>query len=178
MNLYLRFIFQSILAMFSSKLDINDVDKRSMRVMPLDLDANFHMNNGVFLSIMDLGRTRLSFRTGLYTQCKKRGWGFGVVGGISITYLKSLAPFQRFTLCTKLAGHYDGWFYIEQRFVSKKKLVACALVKVAFLEGGKRVPTEEIVAAMGVSNIGENMQYLEHLYKSEKEFLNHVKNDY
>lgn len=178
MNLYFRFILQAILAIFSKKLEINDTDRKSMRVMPLDLDANMHMNNGVFLSVMDLGRSRLSFRTGLYRQSKIHGWGLGVVGGISITYLKSLAPFQKFTLCTKLAGHHDGWFYIEQRFESRRKLVACALVKVIFLKKGKRVSTDEIISAMGVSDIGENKEYLEHLYNSEKEFLNYVKKDY
>ena len=116
-----------------------------LRVLPSDLDLNFHMNNGVFLSIMDLGRTRFSVRSGLYGLAKKHGWGLGVVGGISITYLKSLIPFQKFTLCTKLAGHYDGWFYIEQRFESRGKLVACALVKVTFLKKSKRVLPKEIL---------------------------------
>jgi len=178
LNLYIRFIYQLILSLFSSKLGVNDTDKKSMRVMPLDLDANFHMNNGVFLSIMDLGRTRFSFRSGLFRLAKKNGWGLGVVGGISITYLRSLAPFQKFTLCTKLAGHHDGWFYIEQRFESKKKLIACALVKVTFVKKGKRVLPEEIIEKMGVSHVGENKEYLSHLYNSEKEFLTYVKKDY
>ena len=34
-------------------------------VWPNDLDVNVHMNNGRFLSIMDLGRFDLSFRTDL-----------------------------------------------------------------------------------------------------------------
>ena len=178
MNLYFRFIYQIILGYFSSKINITGKDIKSMRVMPLDLDGNFHMNNGVFLSIMDLGRTRFSIRSGLYRLAMKNGWGFGVVGGINITYLKSLAPFQKFNLCTKLAGHHNGWFYIEQRFESKGKLVACALVKVAFLKKKKRILPNEIIEKIGVEDVGENQDYLEHLYNSEKEFLNYVKKDY
>ena len=178
MNLYFRFIYQVLLALFSSKIKVTDSDIKSMRVLPLDLDGNFHMNNGVFLSIMDLGRTRFTLRSGLYNLAIKNGWGFGVVGGINITYLKSLAPFQKYELHTKLAGHHEGWFYIEQRFESKGKLVACALVKVAFLKKGSRVLPEEIISKMGVEDVGENMDYLEHLYNSEKEFLNYIKKDY
>ena len=85
MNLYFRFIYQVLLAFFSSKIKVFEKDVKSMRVMPLDLDGNFHMNNGVFLSIMDLGRTRFTLRSGLYNLAIKNGWGFGVVGGIKIT---------------------------------------------------------------------------------------------
>ena len=111
-------------------------------------------------------------------MAKKKGWGLGVVGGINIIYLKSLAPFQKFTLTTKLAGHHDGWFYIEQRFESKGKLVAAALVKVTFLYQKKRLDAKIIMNEMGVDHIGDNMPYLENLYDSEKEFLNHIKQDF
>lgn len=159
-------------------MGINDLDHCSMRVWPNDLDFNFHMNNGRFLTILDIGRTRMSLRSGLYQKAQKMGWGYGVVGGSSITYLKSLAPFQKFTLKTKLAGHFDGWFFIEQRFESKGKLIAAALVKVAFVRKGKKIPATEIMEGMGVDHIGENKEYLEHIFNSEKEFLQHVKKDY
>ncbi len=178
MNLIFRFIYQIIVSSFNSKISINDVDYCTLRVWPNDLDLNFHLNNGRFLSIMDLGRTRLSIRSGLYKKAKEQGWGLGVVGGLNITYFKSLAPFQKFILCSKLAGHYDGWFYIEQRFESKGKLVAAALVKVAFLKNGKRIPVEVIIKEMGVNEIGENKEYLQDLFNSEKEFLQYVKKDY
>jgi acyl-CoA thioesterase FadM len=127
---------------------------------------------------MDLGRTRIGIRTGLFKKSLEKKWGFGVVGGMSITYLKSLAPFQKFKLTSKLAGHYDGWFFIEQRFESKGKLVAAALVKVAFLRSGKKVMPEEMMFEMGVNHIGENQSYLELLFNSESEFLQFIKKDY
>mgnify|MGYP003688219777 CR=1 FL=1 len=178
MNLFFRFFYQIILSQFMKPLGINDTDSAEMRVWPQDLDANIHLNNGKFLSIMDLGRTRLSIRSGLYNKAKEQGWGLGVVGGANITYFKSLAPFQKFTLKTKLAGHFDGWIYIEQRFESKGKLVAAALVKVAFLENKKRLGVENMKKALDVDHIGENMVYLEHLYNSEKEFLKYIKSQY
>ncbi len=175
MNLFIRFFIHFFRAKYSKKIDFNGTDFCELMVCPNDLDLNIHMNNGRFLSIMDIGRMRLSLRTGLHKKAIERGWGFGVVGGLNITYLKSLAPFQRFSLKTKLAGHYDGWFFIEQRIESKGKLIAAALVKVIFLSKGKRVSVEEIVEAMGVDHIGENQSYLEELFNSEKKFLKYIK---
>ena len=88
MNLFFRFISQFLKSKFLSPLDINDKDSVELRVWPNDIDMNIHLNNGRFLSLMDLGRTRLSIRTGLFSMAKKKGWGLGVVGGINIIYLK------------------------------------------------------------------------------------------
>jgi acyl-CoA thioesterase FadM len=178
MNMYFRLILQIILSKFSKPMGVNDIDRVNLRVLPNDLDINIHMNNGRFISIMDLGRTRFSIRSGLYAMAAKMGWGYGVVGGSTITYFKSLAPFQKYTLTTKLAGHFNGWFFIEQRFESKGKLVAAGLVKVTFLTNGRRVPAHEVITAMNVDDIGDNKEYLEHLFNSEAEFLRHVKKDY
>ena len=178
MNLFFRFFYQVILSHLLKPVGINAEDLVELRVWPQDLDANIHLNNGRFLSIMDLGRTRLSIRSGLYKKAKELGWGLGVVGGLNITYFKSLALFQKFTLRTKLAGYYDGWIYIEQRFESKDKLVAAALVKVAFLKNKKRLGIEDMKMALEVDHIGDNMEYLEHLYNSEQEFLKYIKGQY
>ena len=178
MNLLFRFIYHVVISRFLKPMDINDSDRVKMRVWPNDIDANIHLNNGRFLSLMDLGRTRMSVRSGLYQKAVKLGWGLGVVGGVNITYLKSLGAFQSFELITKIAGHHDGWVFIEQRFESKGKLVAAALVKVVFLKNKKRVPIEEMTKALGVQKMGENKEYLAHLFNSEKEFLRYIKNDY
>lgn len=178
MNLMFRFLYHVIASQFLPPLEINDSDHVKLRVWPNDLDANIHLNNGRFLSLMDLGRTRLSVRSGLYKKAKELKWGLGVVGGVNMTYFKSLGPFESFDLKTKLAGHYDGWVYIEQRFERKGKLVAAALVKVIFLKEGSRLPVKDMMKALGVEHLGENKEYLEHLYQSEKEFLKYIKRDY
>ena len=90
MNLLIRFFYQIIISSMSKPIEVNDVDTCCLRVWPNDLDLNFHLNNGRFLSLMDLGRTRLSIRSGLYKKSRIEGWGLGVVGGSNITYLKSL----------------------------------------------------------------------------------------
>jgi acyl-CoA thioesterase FadM len=178
MNLIFRYLYHIIVSKFLSPMDINDTDRARMRVWPNDLDANIHLNNGRFLSLMDLGRTRMSIRSGLYAKAKQNGLGLGVVGGVNITYLKSLAAFQQFELTTRLAGHHDGWIYIEQRFESRGKLVAAALVKVVFLKEKKRADIQEMFKSLEVDHIGENKEYLANLFNSEQEFLRYIKKDY
>lgn len=173
-----RFVYQVIVSRFLKPIELNDSDRVKMRVWPNDIDVNIHLNNGRYLSIMDLGRTRMSIRSGLYHKALKMGWGFGVVGGVNITYLKSLGLFQSYYLTSKIAGHHDGWVFIEQRFESHQELVAAALVKVVFLKDGKRIPIDEMIKQLGVDHFGENKAYLAHLFNSEKEFLKYIKDDY
>lgn len=79
---------------------------------------------------------------------------------------------------TKVSGHYDGLVYLELRFESKGKLVAAALVKVAFLKNKSKVPIEDMLKSIGVDHLGDSEPYLEKLYQSEKEFLSFIKKDY
>jgi acyl-CoA thioesterase FadM len=178
MNIFIRFFYHFIISRFNAKIDINQSDECLLRVYPNDLDLNFHMNNGRFLSLMDIGRMRLSIRSGLHKKAMENNWGFGVVGGINITYFKSLNIFQSFKLKSKLAGHCDGWFFIEQRIESKGRLICAALVKVIFLSEGKKVSVEKIIKTMNVDDIGENKDYLDKLFNSETEFLDHIKKQY
>lgn len=178
MNLMFRFVYHVFISRFLKPIGLNDTEIVKMRVWPNDIDVNIHLNNGRYLSIMDLGRTRMSIRSGLYHKALKNGWGFGVVGGVNITYLKSLGLFQSYYLTSKIAGHHDGWIFIEQRFESRGKLVAAALVKVVFLKDKKRLPIEEMITQLGVDHFGENKAYLAHLFDSEKEFLKYIKADY
>ena len=58
MNLYFRLILVLVSGFFSkTRTSIMDVHAIWFRVLPNDLDSNLHMNNGRYLTIMDLGRT-------------------------------------------------------------------------------------------------------------------------
>lgn len=176
MNLLIRFTYQTILSFFLPKLSLEDEDRVALRVLPNDLDLNWHLNNGRYLSMMDLGRMRITIRMNFHKMAMKYKWG-AVVGGARIVYLRSLGPLQKFTLITKPAGIYKDWFFVEQRFESKGKLAAAALVKVTFVKNGKRILGEEVLEKMGVVN-PEVSPYLESFFESEKEFLSYIKSKY
>ncbi len=120
----------------------------SFRVWPNDLDVNLHMNNGRYLTLMDLGRLDLVVRMGVLRTLRRRKWN-PVVGSLQVRYRRSLLPFQRYDIRTRLVGWDERWFYVEQRFERAGETVAAALVKGLFLGPEGRVPTQAVVDATG-----------------------------
>lgn len=118
------------------------------RVLPTDLDVYGHMNNGRYLSISDLGRFDLLRRTGLWPELRKRGW-YPVVASSTITYRKSLAPWQRFVIESRLLGVDGRDVYLEQRFVVKGEIYARMNIRGRFLrKSGGHVPMDELLTLM------------------------------
>jgi len=118
------------------------VDTR-LRVLPNDLDALLHVNNGVFLTLMDLGRVDLLLRSDAHHAIRKKGW-YPVLAAGTIRIKRSLKLFQKFTIRTSVIGWDERSVYLEQQFISKGKLVAKAVVDARFLskKGGGVTPTE------------------------------------
>ncbi|HEY4393768.1 MAG TPA: thioesterase family protein [Polyangia bacterium] len=100
----------------------------TFRVMPADLDINLHMNNGRYLSIMDLGRLDFIVRTGLFNEMLRQRW-MPLVGSETIRFRRSLAPLKKYELRSRLVAWDDKWFFFEQRFTARGELIAVAFVK-------------------------------------------------
>ena len=64
MNLFFRLFVLLFTESFRSRLEVLDTGTVSFRAYPSDLDLNFHVNNGIYFSLMDLGRLALIFRGG------------------------------------------------------------------------------------------------------------------
>jgi acyl-CoA thioesterase FadM len=115
------------------RLDAFKADVVHMRVWPNDIDFNFHLNNARYLSVMDYGRVRLLARAGLLTPALKAHW-VPLVGGVWITYRRSLALWARYALSTRLDCWDERWFYMEQTFTGKDGLAAVGWVKGALYD--------------------------------------------
>jgi acyl-CoA thioesterase FadM len=148
MNLYFRLILVLVAGYFTrARTSIMDIHGLWFTVLPHDLDTNLHMNNGRYLTIMDLGRTDALLRSGLFRKLVSEKW-MPVIAGISMIYRRSLAPFERYRLDTRLIGWDEKWIYMEQAFVRKNGDVAArAFVKATFLKKGVRVASADIAAA-------------------------------
>lgn len=121
----------------------------AFRVWPNDLDVNVHMNNGRFLSVMDLGRFDLTFRTGLGRAMLRNRWK-PLVGGVTIRYRRSLDPFESYELHTRLMGWDTKWFFLEQRFFKRGgDLAAEGVVRALFRGKDGNVPAAEVLRQMG-----------------------------
>jgi acyl-CoA thioesterase FadM len=143
-NLYLRLLRILLLLPFLRPRPLLDASRVAFRVWPNDCDLNLHLNNGRYLTFMDLGRVHLMGQARLWRPLRRRGW-FPVLGAAEISYLRPLGPLQKFDLVTRALTWDDKYFYIEQRFEVRGQACAVALVKGVFLGGGQRVPTREVL---------------------------------
>ncbi|MEJ2059384.1 MAG: thioesterase family protein [Gammaproteobacteria bacterium] len=151
MNLYLRLLWFWLTAGRRGAAGLLDACGLNLRVWPTDLDTNLHMNNGRYLTLMDLGRMDLILRTGLFREMRRRRW-YPVVAAIDIRYLRPLAPWQRYTLRTRVLCWDEAWVFLEQRFESRGKPMAQAVVKGQFRRGRERVETRKLLEAVGWQN--------------------------
>ena len=136
--MWLRLLWQSLSWRSRAKLDLGEVGIRTFRVWPTDLDIYMHMNNGIFLTLLDIGRYDQAMRSDLWPKWKARKW-YPVVVASNITFRKSLTPWQLFDLETKVVGWDDEAFYFEQRFVLKGEIFARAIVRVRFLQNPRGI---------------------------------------
>ncbi len=148
MNLYLRLLWLLLRLRGITRRGLFDESRVAFRVWPNDCDLNFHMNNGRYLTFMDLGRTHLMAQAGMLKEMLRRRW-LPVLAAAEITFIRSLAPFERFELVTRLITWDEKYVYLEQTFERDGELCAHAFVKALFLSRGGRVPNAEIVGAIG-----------------------------
>ena len=124
MNLVFRMLYVFILSWFREPLGIGKAESRlSLRVLPNDLDINFHMNNGRYLTICDLNRVDLFIRTGLLKAMFKRGW-IPVIAEHTMIYKKPLGLFDRYEVLLDVTHSDDKYFYMTHTFIKDGVIVA------------------------------------------------------
>jgi acyl-CoA thioesterase FadM len=120
------------------------------RVMPGDLDVNVHLNNGRYLALMDLGRFDLLIRGGLFRPAFRQRWR-PLLGSAMVRFRRSLQPFQRFELRSRLVCWDDRWFVFEQRFESRGRLYAVALARGLFQNRQGNLSPAQVLEAAGLA---------------------------
>jgi YbgC/YbaW family acyl-CoA thioester hydrolase len=131
-------------------LELHDVGVVRDRVWLSDIDELRHMNNSVYLGLLDHARLDLLLRSGAWTKIRAAGI-YPVVTTQTITYRRSLELGERFTIETRIAGYDEKAVYIEQRFVRGGEVTARAFVAGRFLrDTGGTVPMAELGEVTGV----------------------------
>ena len=140
----LRTLLMMITSRRKPRKDFREVGRVTMHVMPNDLDFLGHVNNGIYLSLMDLGRMDLMIRSGKWQQLKGLGW-YPVAASVTITYRRSLRVWEKYVLETKVVGFDDKAMYVEQRFVRDGEVYVVAIMRARFLKtSGGTVTVAEI----------------------------------
>jgi acyl-CoA thioesterase FadM len=158
MNLWFRLVWLIATARWRGGLVAPlGVSRVPFRVWPHDLDTSLHMNNGRYWTLMDLGRTDLMLRTGLWRAWLKHGWMPVITAG-KIRFRRELKFWTPFTLETRVLCWAETSLVIEHRLVSKNRrgedvANAVALVRAGLYDRKARgfVPLATLMAAMGVT---------------------------
>ena len=117
-------------------------------MLPNDLDLNGHMNNGRYLTLVDLGLVTMFVRSGFARLCLKNRWR--PMGGGSIVYFRrGLTLFQRYTLRFSVIGWDKYWNYCRFEFVRDGEICATGFVKGAASRRSGLVPNREIYPVLG-----------------------------
>lgn len=144
-----RLIKTIFLASFKPRTDVLDQALVTMRVWPNDLDLNMHASSGRYVSFMDVGRINLLARMRLLHKAAKIGWRL-LAGGSMITYRKSLLPFERFVVKSRVLCWDEKWLYFEHIVVnSKGDLAAIANVRNLFRGPEGNVPPQKVLELAG-----------------------------
>ncbi|ADK83843.1 thioesterase superfamily protein [Desulfarculus baarsii DSM 2075] len=117
---------------------------------PQDIDPYLHMNNGRYLTIMDVGRIDLLIRAGLWKACRSRGWRPMMLAS-TVRFLRPLGLWSRFTQTSRIVGWDRTVLFIDQGFVCQGRLATRCLAAMVVHDpaAGRRVNIDELLAAMG-----------------------------
>jgi acyl-CoA thioesterase FadM len=148
----MHLLLRTLLLLFTSSrrppLSIWETSSLPLRVLPTDIDIAMHVNNGMYFSLMDLGRFDLMARSGTWTKMRRRGWS-PVAAGETIAFRRSLQLWQRYTIESRIIGLDTKAIYFEQRMVVDGEIYARAHIATRLVCKGKPVSQEEIFAEFG-----------------------------
>lgn len=132
-----------------------------LRVWPSDLDLFMELNNGRYLTLMDMGRTGVGVRVGLFGVLRKQSWGL-MVGAVNGRFRHRLRLLQAFTIYTQIIAFDERWIYFRQWFEGEQGRVhASFLVRTAATSAQGLVPTRDLLDAMGYE-ASDMEQYFKH----------------
>lgn len=160
MNLWFRLFWLLMTARMRGHIDLpRESSLLSFRVWPHDLDLSLHMNNGRYLTLMDLGRLDVMVRSGLWREVLRDKWT-PIASAITVRFQRELRPFQKFRLDTKLLCWDASLVVMEQTFLIEGgprdgQTAARALFKGGLYDRKERkfVQIAQLMTLLGVSEI-------------------------
>lgn len=179
MNLYFRFFYAVIAAFFFKKkmTDVLGTSRLKFWVLPTDLDLNGHMNNGRYLTIMDIGRMDMVIRTGMAHHVLKHKL-MPVLASGTVRYRLPLMPFQSYTLTSRIVAWDEKWAYMEHTFIINGGRRDGAVAAIGILKGsfydpknGGTAPTQLILDALGHTEPSPPIPESIRLWKESEEAL-------
>jgi acyl-CoA thioesterase FadM len=142
--------------------------QRSFRVLPNDIDINGHMNNGRYMTIVDLMLMEYFVRIGFASVLIKQGWR-PMSGGSFITYRRGLKPFQTYQLRYRIDACDTYWNFMRFEFLDGEKVCASGYMKGAAVGKAGLIANVESYARLGLVVLDSPIpQAVEHWLAAEK----------
>jgi acyl-CoA thioesterase FadM len=149
MNLYLRLAWVLLRSLHRPKVEYSDEITIALRVMPNDLDVNRHLNNGRYLSLLDLASVELFVRAGLLRKAIRHRFR-PMLGGLIVTYRRGLSLFERCKISIQLKGWDRHWSYFRFEFRNAGgNLCAAGYFKGAFVSNEGLISNQDLDQLFG-----------------------------
>lgn len=149
---YLRLIKVVFQSQFKPKMEFGDdnYDKINLMVLPNDIDPFMELNNGRYVTLLDLGRFAFGGRIKMGKFLKENNWSLTIVGTYN-EYRFRLKLFRKFQLKSKIIGYDEKWFYFFQKAERKGKTHMASVVKFAFTNKRGLVLPNEVIPKMNLN---------------------------
>ncbi len=168
-----RMVYAYFYHLFTKKpADAYEAVSLPLCVMPWDCDANFHINNGRYLSIMDVARTQLYFGTGVIRAMMKNRW-VPVVTSSHLLYRRSIDIFVKYDLSSQFVGRTDKFLIVEHRFSIKGETAVLSYVALAFRDKKGVVDSDRLVEGFGLQKLSAEThpEIIDAFLKTDEHFL-------
>ncbi|WP_417207800.1 acyl-CoA thioesterase [Antarctobacter sp.] len=147
---FLRLFWQSYLARRAPRLGLLETHVSTHLCMPWDLDLWMELNNGRTLTIYDLGRIPLGYRTGLFDVLQRERWGLTVAGSV-VRYRRRVRLFEKIEMHSRLLGWDKRFIYIDQSmWKTNGDCASHAVYRTALTDANGIVTTDRSTTALGV----------------------------
>ena len=146
MNLYLRLLWVLLRGHWLPAMRFDETLLQRWRVLPNDLDINLHMNNGRYLTMVDLALLECFTRTGFLKALMKSGWR-PMAGGVVMSFRRSLNLFQRYELRLRWLCSDERWNYLGVEFVRHGVVHAAGMMKGGAVGRDGIIPTAQYLSS-------------------------------
>lgn len=148
MNLLCRLLYVLIASFFKERLPAGKAENYlTLYALPNDLDVNFHMNNGRYLTICDLNRVDFFIRTGLLGVMLKKKWR-PIIAEHTMIYKKSINLFDKFQVSMALTHWDDKYFYMTHTFRDGERILAEGTSKGVVLSRDGVIAPEDVITSV------------------------------
>jgi YbgC/YbaW family acyl-CoA thioester hydrolase len=149
-TLFLRLLFAVATARFRARTDPLGPCRTRFRVWPTDIDVLLHVNNGVYLTMLDVARVDFLLRARVTGALRARGF-YPVVAAQTIRYRRSLRLLDAFEIETRVLGWDEVALLLSHEYWREGEVVAEAVVRWVFLSRrGPKVSAAEVLELFGV----------------------------